>query len=178
MSAGSDAPLSAPEVARLLDADPGAVVIGGQALGLWALFYGIPLPAELNGIVTRDLDFFGDRKLAELFASRLERAEVRVPSVDDHATPNSAIVLVRRFGDPPRTVQVDFLGAIKGLDGEKVKLRAATVSLDGVSHPTRIMHPMDCLTSRIANLALPAKRNAQGAAQARIAIYVTSPAPT
>lgn len=32
MSAGPDAPLSARAVARLLDADPGAVVIGGQAL--------------------------------------------------------------------------------------------------------------------------------------------------
>ena len=70
--------------------------------------------------------------------------------------------------------QIDFLGAIAGLDTTAVQRRAVVITLaSGVE--LRALHPLDVLESRLQNLLLiPKKRHAAGIAQAHLAVRIAN----
>ena len=56
-----------PEIRRVLAGlaeagEDGVILIGGQSISFWALYYQIPVPATETPALTQDLDFMGTRK--------------------------------------------------------------------------------------------------------------------
>lgn len=164
----NDAQASAERIPELLKLRPEAVLVGGQALAAWAAALDIKPAGPLDPYVTSDIDFLGTRAAAQEIARKLD-TKLLVPSPDDHVQVNSGVLVL---GDPQTgSVVVDFLNQVAGLDAEKVKTRALEVEAFGTVF--RVMHPVDCLASRISNLRLlPQKRNETGVAQARLAIEI------
>jgi hypothetical protein len=168
--------LTEEQVARVLDLvhQADAVVVGGQAMALWARRY-----AEFNPEISRtytmsseDVDFYGTRKAAEDFAAKIDNGKLFIPSIDDH-TPNSAMV-VGLVGD--REIQVDFLHSILGVDHSS--LRNNVLSLTGTrsdnGEPLTIlvMHPLDCFRSRLSNINDLKRKTVHSVSTAKASILV------
>ena len=164
----NEAEASAARLPDLLRLRPDAILVGGQALAVWAMALGITPKPPLDVFVTSDVDFLGTKAVARELADKLH-AELTVPPSDDPVQVNSAILVLR---DPEAgTVLVDFLNSVIGVESSKIKARAQDVEAFGAKF--LVMHPVDCLASRIANLqSLPAKQNEFGVAQAQLAIGI------
>jgi hypothetical protein len=166
-----EAELTSEEVERILKVcGRHALLVGGQALATWAVYYGIQPAGELSGVVTMDVDFIGSNETAQ----RLQRSlgqpwKLRKAALDDFG-PQIAKVYATLPGQGIK--QVDFLSGIVGLDTDAIRRRASQLRLeDGTT--VQLLHPLDVLESRLRNLdALPSKRNAIGVAQARLAVSV------
>jgi hypothetical protein len=163
--------LTTDEVREILaQCGPHALLVGGQALALWASVYAVTPPKVLAASISSDADFIGNATLARRLGAALKGWDFWKPTLDD-ATPQTAKL--------SRTVkggvkQIDFLGAIAGLDTAAVQRRAVVITLtSGVE--LRVLHPLDVLESRLQNLLLiPEKRHAAGIAQAHLAVRVAN----
>lgn len=147
-----------------------AVLVGGQALAVWASTYGV-LTAEHAENLTLDADFLGGTRAATALAEALRPQGWRLwlAAIDD-ATPQSAKLSKRIEGVGIK--RIDFLHHLVGMDTEAVRRRAVRMTLaDGTR--LAVLHPLDVLESRFRNLAsLSSKRNRFGVAQARLSIDV------
>lgn len=166
-----EAELTAEEVERILKVcGPRALLVGGQALATWAVYYGVQPVGELSRVVTMDADFIGTSETAqELQRSLGQPWKLRKGTLDDFG-PQIAKVYATLPEEGIK--QVDFLSGIVGLDTDAIRKRASQLTLaDGTT--LHLLHPLDVLESRLRNLdALPSKRNAIGVAQARLAVSV------
>ena len=166
-----EAELTPEEIERILRVcGTRALLVGGQALAAWAVHYGIEPVGEISRAVTTDADFIGTSDVARILQRSLGQPwKLRTGTLDD-----AGGQVAKVYATLPKEgiKQVDFLSGIVGLDTEAVRNRASTVvTADGVE--VRMLHPLDVLESRLRNLdALPAKRNAIGVAQARLAVSV------
>jgi hypothetical protein len=149
-----------------------AILIGGQAIGIWAdLLLDPHLIDELGGPITsKDVDFFGTESLARELAARLG-GRIRVPDPDDVATPEAAIILFERNA---KTIQVDILGRLSGLSNREVENGWV-----GLPYGTgedeliiRVMSPMGVLRSRISNIVTLKRSDPNALRQLLAAPYV------
>lgn len=163
--------LTASEIERILAiCGPSALLVGGQALAFWATRFDVEPVAELSTLVTSDADFIGAVTVAKALLAALGPTWKMRTATMDHATGQVALVYTNLPGGGVK--QVDFLTGIVGLETSAIRARAVEVELSsGVR--ISVLHPLDVLESRLRNLqTLPAKRNAFGVAQARLAIGV------
>lgn len=168
-------PLSSDEVSQILEnSSKDAVLVGGQALALWSLVYHVLPPDELSSGISADIDFLGSVSAARTVGQALNRSggswKLHLVEPGD-ATPQTAklSLTVKDKGYK----EIDFLWAIVGVDTDQLKIRAVEMRLPGLTRGVKIIHPLDLLASRLHNLAdIPEKRDAQGVAQARLAISV------
>lgn len=167
-----------PEIRRVLAGlaeagEDGVILIGGQSISFWALYYQIPVPATETPALTQDLDFMGTRKQAKILAQSLG-ASLKTAGFDD-ATPNTALLIWEPPGQnksAPRRLMIDFLNGVLGLRGADVTKMAVLVQIEDMA-PIRVMHPLACMQSRFANLTLlSGKRDSNGLAQARLSIGI------
>lgn len=137
--------------------DDGALIVGGQAVNLWAERYYRKTP-ELVGfgpLTSKDLDYFGSRQAAQKLSDALGGV-IKFPTMDD-ATPASAVVEAEVDG---RWIVVDFLQYVIGTKPKRLAANAVELAIplppeqgEGeISLP--VMHPLDCYQSRIANAAI------------------------
>lgn len=139
------------------------VLVGGQSLEVWGRIYQVPFPGGQGAISTEDADWHGHKLDAKWLCDQLPGTELFFPQLDDH-TPSTATAYVDR--PQARVVMMDFLGQVFGLDDEEVTRLAVSVELDGIV--IKVLHPLLCLESRLANLSgIPAKRTGNGQLQAR-----------
>jgi hypothetical protein len=149
---------------------PNSLLVGGQALALWVAVYEVTPPEVLAASISSDADFIGSAVLARRLSDALKGWDLWQPTLDD-ATPQTA-KLSRTIEDGVK--QIDFLGAIAGLDTAAVQRRAVAITLASGAD-LRVLHPLDVLESRLQNLLLiPAKRHAGGIAQAHLAVRVAN----
>lgn len=164
------AELTPDEVERILRAcGTDALLVGGQALAVWAVHYGIQPVGRLSRVVTMDADFIGTSAIAHAMQRSLGHPwKLRKGTLDDVGGQVAKVYSTTIDG----IKQVDFLSGIVGLDTDAVRKRATEITLpDGIS--INVLHPLDVLESRLRNLdSIPAKRNAIGVAQARLAVSV------
>lgn len=159
-------------VAANLTADDPAYVIGGQATLLWAWYCADrrPLLATIDP-TSKDIDYFGPRVIAERLAKVLG-GTVRLPGPDDMGTPNTATLDTHVNGKP---ITIDFLHSVIGLS--RRDLQTGYVLLSIANDPPieiAVMHPIQCLKSRVANMLSPAtqRRDMIAYGQLRAAIEV------
>lgn len=151
-------------------AGPKAVLIGGQALGVWVYYYGLGLPAGLMAI-SNDSDFLAasaaDRALVSKFARALNGHEIFPNKRALTALVGQAVLDI----SDDEIINVDVLFSVFGLDATAVRKRA--VEMDTGTAVFKVMHPLDVLRSRLANLyKIKDKQNEKGEMQLRMAIDV------
>ncbi|MGH8148730.1 MAG: hypothetical protein ACRETB_01955 [Steroidobacteraceae bacterium] len=163
--------LSDDELAEILRASEKiAILVGGQALSVWARYYQIAIPAALTAIVTRDADFIGSAEAALIVKGGLSNKGWKLEQV--RAGAPSPVTAQLTLQTENGIKEIDFLGSIVGLHTDDVRKRAVPLGLPGGSGVT-VLHPLDVLASRLHNLAeIPEKRDDKGVAQAELAISI------
>ncbi len=151
------------------------VLVGGQALEVWGVVLDIapPIAVAEGGqhfhALTVDADWLGQKADAQWLAELLgiHQTELCIPAEDD-PTPSTAALYLKRNG---RVMLMDFLTTITGIQNDELQRYAADVELDmpdGRNVPLRVLDPVHCLLSRMANLKThPAKRQGNGLLQAQ-----------
>ena len=161
-----------PLVKRLLGAaDDTEVLVGGQALSVWIVKYGLQLPLDLP-VITRDTDFLTQSAAATASVEKFARAINGKASFPRRLALTALVGQVELAVSDETYVNVDVIFKVIGLDPAKVLARAVRVELPG-STTFLVMHPFDLLKSRLANLhELREKQNDKGAAQLRLGLDV------
>jgi len=122
-----------------LTAGPDSVVVGGQAVSLWAAKFGLLRP---DVALTRDLDLLGMAENVDDAAQAIRAAGMTVraylPALED-ITPISGklSVDVLRLKEP---VEIDFLHQVDGLNASDIQERALSLVIDGVE--LQVLHPL------------------------------------
>ena len=129
----------------------GLIVVGGQALSLWAREYLLDemTGEELQFATSDDLDFIG-RPGSVGFCEDRMNVSFRRATIDDH-TPNLAAAEIAWDGD--RKIVIDILDAIAGVSLADIYKYLESVVLDDVR--IAIIDPVSCLQSRLFNLYAP-----------------------
>lgn len=146
------------------------ILVGGQALEVWGLYFNVAPPTGEHVALTEDTDWLGSEKDASWLCELLGRdnTELQLAGQND-AGPQSALAYIRT--QDGRVLMMDFLRAIVGPSNEDVKRLAVPIQVEGVR--LSVLHPLLCLESRFANLGvLPSKRRGNGPVQARWAISI------
>lgn len=159
-----------PEVIERLLAIAGEelVLVGGQALAFWVQRYGVPTAPQLASI-SADMDFLtdpADRNAVKRLAEGLHGSPIFPPERALTALVGQAI---RPVSDE-EYLNVDVIFKVIGLTKREVESRAIRIERTGAA-PFRVMHPLDVLRSRTANLhKLREKQNEKGAMQLVLAV--------
>ncbi len=156
-------------VERLLQAaGDELVLVGGQALAFWVTRYGVTVPGNIAAI-SADTDFLarssGDRqsvvRMAEVLHGKTEFPSRRALT----ALVGQAYLDINDDG----FINVDVIHKVIGLSQEAIRRRAVRVELEAASF--LVMHPLDVLGSRLANLhKLAEKQNPKGRMQLALGI--------
>lgn len=156
------------QLVKLLGLAQGAVLVGGQAVAFWASFFNVPVPPALPAYVTKDSDFLGDREDVARMASGMQGS-----ALYPHQRALTALAgQVKIDLSEHRYLNIDVLHRIVGFDdSDAVRKRAEERFLGEVRF--RVMHPLDCLRSRLENLhKIAEKRDAASAAQAELSTRI------
>lgn len=133
--------LSEQEVAEILRASKEiAILVGGQALAIWANFYEVAIPSVLTANVTRDADFIGSADTALIVKGGLSNKDWRFEQIRPGALSPVTAQLTLQTEDGVK--EIDFLGSIVGLHTDDVRRRAVPFDLPDGSVVT-VLHPLD-----------------------------------
>lgn len=164
--------ITPPEVIEqvLRHAGDDVVLVGGQALGFWVQQYGLGVPAGFAAI-SNDMDFLArsraDTASVQRFA-RIIKGHTLLPS--ERAMTALVGQAVLDVSDD-EFINIDVIFKVIGLTAASVRKRAVRVT-DGDS-AFLVMHPLDVLHSRLANLhQLPNKKETKSLMQLAMAIDV------
>ena len=177
--------MSAPELAyvdvqqvlaQLGDLGATLVLVGGQALNVWAETYVKEEPAlsRQAPFTSKDIDFQGDHQAARVCADRLNGTSY-LGTLDDHSVNTGVVVYVDHRGDKRK---IDFIESPLGLKADEVRRLAIPFDvLDPNGQPTGtrflVLHPVHCLESRVYNTTvLPDHDRPKDLAQLRASILV------
>lgn len=130
----------------------GLIVVGGQALSLWAREYLLDemTGEEIEFSHSDDLDFIGRARAAVDFCEERLNVRFRRATLDDN-TPNLAAAEI--VWDDGRKLVIDILDAVAGVDSKDIHKYLESVFLDGIR--VAIIDPVSCLQSRLFNLYAP-----------------------
>lgn len=144
--------LSAEEVLTLLGfvSEHKPIIVGGQSVNIWSeLFQGQDQELdELGSLTSKDLDFYENEKAQKALTASLIDGKLLIPSPDDQ-TPNASVV-IGKIGD--KQVEIDFLKGVQGVDGKALLKKSVTFQYGDTDVSVTLMHPIDCVTSRLANI--------------------------
>jgi hypothetical protein len=148
------------------------VLVGGQAIEAWGLYFKVLAPSGNSQPLTEDTDWYGTPKDAVWLCRQLGKinTELTLSGASD-PSPNTGVAFHRR--PDGRVVLIDFLKSLKGLTHDKIVGSAVPVQIGPVK--LHILHPLLCLESRLANLAgIESKRNGNGIMQANWSVDIAS----
>lgn len=118
---GTPLPLRAVlDIAKVLQGDERAFVVGGQALNLWAEYYALRATEllELRPYTSKDIDYFGQKDVAAKLAAGLGDT-LKVPDAND-TTFQTALVEATIEGVE---IGIDFLSHVKSLTRKRCAAR-------------------------------------------------------
>lgn len=127
---------------------PALVLVGGQAVNLWALHYGQPTAewTELQPYTSTDLDFYGGR--VEVVSCAQQLGGKAYVNRDFDASPNAGIVTVEYQGRP---LILDILATVFGLREGEIQSTAVPFvgrgELAGLE--LQVLNPLLCLESKL-----------------------------
>lgn len=155
-------------VVRKLQEFPTIVLVGGQALNFWAeQFSNDPDIKRLAPYQSEDIDFLAKVDDVEECAKNLG-GRVVYPSSEQVNTPQVGIVHCLVNG---KNLKIDFLGYVAGPTTKEVIGDAVRAEIDeGVV--LTVMHPINVLQSRIANVIQLRRTGSLSLRQLQTSIYV------
>lgn len=124
-----------------------SVIIGGQAVNLWAEHYQTESPpwTELRPYTSFDLDVLGNRTDV-LKCSQALDAEPFFPLPSEN-TVNSGKIVTKVDGS---NFEIDYLHSPAGLSPAEVTELARTITFETI--PLQVLHPLHCVESKTVNL--------------------------
>jgi hypothetical protein len=150
--------------------DDSEVLVGGQALMFWVARYGLSVPKQLP-VISQDADFLTQSPTATDSVEKFARAIHGKARFARRQALTSLVGQVELDLSAEEFVNVDVIFKVIGLDAKRVLQRAMHIEFG--QHGFLVMHPLDLLCSRTANLhELPDKKNEKGALQLGLAIGV------
>jgi hypothetical protein len=158
-------------LSTLQEAGLDAIIVGGQAVNLWAYRYSLDCPElkEWLPFSSEDLDFFGGRVEAMLCHEVLG-GQVKL-NRDFDPSPNAGVVLVNRSD---RQLRIDILASVFGLNDAEISSTARTFvgleKLSGIS--VKVLHPMLCLEGKLRCLRGLPQQGRQDLKHVQISILV------
>lgn len=158
------------------------VLIGGQAIEVWGVVLKVPPPVATSRgdtgpfhALTSDADWLGSSEDAKWLATLLGVGitALKIPGINDNS-PSTAMLYLQR--EENHVVLMDFLMAVTGLDNKDVEARATELDIPtatGGTFKLRVLDPIHCLVSRMANLkAYASKRDTNGIDQTHWALSI------
>jgi hypothetical protein len=153
------------------------ILVGGQAVLMYASVFRLGNNIELG--ISGDVDLIGKAGAAQALAAKIKNCQITLATFDSN-TINSAVIAVDLNDD--EFFQIDFLTHVSGVDSSSLAKRAQELDLTypkvgshAIDNPivVKIINPLDLLTSKLHNyVSIPSKRDAQGLAQANLAIQI------
>jgi hypothetical protein len=146
-----------------------AVVVGGQAVNLYAYQYYQKLPElqQYLPFASEDLDFYGG-KIEAVICQKTLGGKV-ILNKDFDPSPNSGIVLVEYQNKPLR---IDFLASVYGLNDAEITGTALTFlgkdQLENIK--LKVLHPLLCLEGKLRCLRGLPQQNRQDLKHSKILI--------
>lgn len=135
------------DFASVLATETPLLVVGGQAVNLWALAY-LDRTAELAPFTSRDVDILGDAatlaELGRLAGVRPQRFPLRPP------TNEVGVVIARDRSDQPMLVQV--LRHVHGATNAEISDPAYIMALGPKSVKVRVPGPIALFQAKLANV--------------------------
>jgi hypothetical protein len=144
------------------EADDDAFIIGGQATNFGRGSTRMPpqrTSSSRDPFTSKDIDYFGSQEVARHVAAALG-GELLLPAKDDH-TPSTAQVVTAINGKP---LKIDFLGAVLGIRDRELRRGVSVLEVEGdldgrpATVLIKVLHPVQCLKSRIISMLHPATR--------------------
>lgn len=162
----SDAELRPPEdFAPLLATKEPVLLVGGQAVNLWAMYYETRT-AALAPFVSRDVDVLGDREtleaLGKLAGTKPQFFPVKPP------TNEIGVVIAKDHNGLPLLIEV--LRYVHGVSNAELREPVYTLALGGTH--VHVPSPIALLQAKIANVADIAQRGRQDARHVVILAHV------
>jgi len=132
---------------RILCQDPLPLLVGGQAVNLWAMVYvrDSAVLSQLEPFLSRDCDLYGD---ADTLVRLAQTTRWKV-TFSPKGQPSPVVGFLTGRDAQERELTVDVLYAIKGLQREDLA-RETIVKLD--DKPYRTLSPVTLLKAKLANL--------------------------
>lgn len=144
------------DFARLLATKEPVLLVGGQAVNLWALYYEART-AELAPFVSRDVDVLGDRatleELGKVAGAKPQIFPLRPP------TNEVGVVIAKDARDQPILIEV--LRYVHGITNDELRDPLYTMALGETS--VRVPGPIALLKAKISNVAEIAQTGRQDA---------------
>jgi hypothetical protein len=161
-------------VQRVLEcAPPEVMLIGGQALAFWMGVYNIQAPSSRGPAISRDVDFFTSNAANADPLMQFARAIRGRAEVHDIRSLSALIGSAFAPAEGGRVYNVDLLHSVVGIRRDQLEANAVVMQLPNSDKALRVMHPLDVLQSRSANLhELADKQDEVGQLQLRLAIEV------
>lgn len=134
--------------ARFVECLADLIVIGGQAVAAWAEHYQVA-----NGPTSsKDLDFASrHRRVPERVGQLLEGETYTTDPLAGLCVGTQVAKVAFSHGDKRHII--DFLGAVVGVSNtERMWSRAIAYTPPGTEYVLHILHPLDCLYSRVGNI--------------------------
>lgn len=134
--------------AKLQEVNLDVVVVGGQAVNLWAYQYYKTSPQlqQYLPFASEDLDFYGGKIEAVICQETLGGKVILNRDFDP--SPNAGVVLVDYQN---KTLRIDFLASVYGLNDAEITGTALTfLGQDKLKNITlKILHPILCLEGKL-----------------------------
>jgi len=157
---------------RLLDTGVAFIVVGGQAVNLWAEHYRQRLPrTELDSfapLASRDLDLLGGSVDVERAGRALQVDFLAVRPRERTDSPHTGTLHLPVAGRDELTVQ--FIHTPVGANPAEVRKTARPLAWHGCIVP--VMHPLLCLESKVACLCRLAQEGRQDEKHARLCLVL------
>lgn len=154
---------------KLQEVNLDVVLVGGQAVNLWAYQYYNNSP-ELQKYIpfsSEDLDFYGGKMEAIICQETLGGKVILNKDFDP--SPNAGIVLVNYKN---KTLRIDFLASVYGLNDAEITEKALTFlgkdKLENVK--LKVLHPILCLEGKLRCLRSLPQQNRQDLKHTKILI--------
>jgi hypothetical protein len=156
-------------VLRKLGPSPSIILVGGQSLNFWAEQFraGDPAIEKLAPYQSADIDFLATPLDVETCARKLG-GKVFYPSPEQVNTPEVGIIHCLING---KQLKIDFLGYLAGPTRRDVERAAVNAPIEeGVV--LRVMHPLNVLHSRVANVLQLRRTDSLSLRQLQTAVLV------
>ena len=144
------------DFARLLATKETLLLVGGQAVNLWALYYHSQT-AELAPFVSRDVEVLGDRETL----TALGRVTGAKPQFFSVKPPTHAVGVLIAKDSQGLPLLIEVLRDVHGVSNEELREPVYTVALGDVQ--VQVPSPIAILPAKIANVADLAQSGRQDA---------------
>lgn len=150
------------------------IVVGGQAVNIWGRFYRnrSDVLARLHPLTSEDMDFHANPSAMKELGRRIGNAVTTVPEMGD-ASPSAGVVAGELNG---RRVRVDFLSGVLGVEDSAIRKDRMTIrgQLGDETATITLLHPLDCLRSRLANVNVLGRVSEHAVNQTVAAVEIVS----